>query len=246
LQKGLVLVVDGSEIVEEGAGFGVPILKYSDKTFFSRTATVYVKEKDDKSTLIVKVFSLDTVSKKQMQGAFINDSFYSVFHEIFEKVYLNYGKMRPIFDWIMRLRKTMGIETYFAKVSSRGNATFQYLCYPDHIKVCADFSKVDMTHCREILILNEQGASFFRKIRNSKVVLQDRQIGAWIKNGSELVEFSDFEGRISFSADELDNATLYYGREQVKGRFSWAGIIYSLNPKTLLFNYTIRLKENIT
>ena len=116
MQKGLVLLVDGSEVIEEGAGFGVPVLKYSDKTFFSKTATVCVKEKDDKSALIVKVFSLDSVSKKQVQGTFINDSFYSVIHKIFEKAYLTQGKMRPIFDWIMRLRKTMGVETFFAQV----------------------------------------------------------------------------------------------------------------------------------
>ena len=246
LQKGLVLLVDGSEVIEEGAGFGVPVLKYSDKTFFSKTASVFVKEQDDKSALIVKVFSLDSVSKKQVQGTFINDSFYTVIHKIFEKAYLTQGKMRPIFDWIMRLRKTMGVETFFAQVPSRGNVIFYYHCFSDHIKVCADFSNVDLSLCREILILNEQGASFFRKIRNNKIVMQDQQIGALVKNVSEFAQFSDLKGHISFSIDALDNADLYYGREQVRDRFSWAGIIYVFSPKTLTFNYIIRLKEKIT
>ena len=50
-----------------------------------------------------------------------------------------------------------------------------------------------MSLCREILILNEQGASFFRKIRNNKIVMQDQQIGALVKNVSEFVQFSDLE-----------------------------------------------------
>ncbi len=244
LQKGLVLVVDGSELIEEGAGFGVPIAKYSDMTFFSRTATVYVEEQDENSAVIVKVFLLDSVSKKQVHGAFINDGFYSFFQKTFEKEYLCHGNMRSFFDWVMRLRKTMGIETYFASVPPRGKVTVSYHCYPDHIKVSADFSKVDMTSCQEILILNEQGANFFRKNRNDNAVSYDKKVGPWIRVGAGQAEFSDLGERISFSLEKKDCATLYCGWEQVKDRFSWAGMTYALNPKTLVFNYTIRLQAN--
>jgi hypothetical protein len=244
LQKGLVLVVDGEEVIEEGVGFGVPVLKYSDKTFFCKTAVVCIKEQNEKSAVIEKVFLLDSVSKKRLNGAFINDGFYSVLHKIFEVSYLRYGKGRSFFDWIMRLRKLLGIETYFAKVSPRGIVTFQYYCYPDHIKVSADFSGVDLTQCREILVLNEQGGSFFRRIRSGDLVSQDKEIGAWVKSVSGFAEFSDFGGRVSFSVERKGSGILYVGWEQVKGRFSWAGINFGLSPKTLMFNYTIRLKEN--
>jgi hypothetical protein len=101
-------VINGSELVEEGAGFGVPIAKYSDATRFSRNATVYIEKPDENSIVITKVFFLDSVSKKKVHGFFINDIIYSTFHKTFEKAYLNRGNMRSIFDLIMRLRRTIG------------------------------------------------------------------------------------------------------------------------------------------
>ena len=244
MHKGLVLVLDGLELIEEGAGFGLPIARYSDMTFFSKAATVYVEEQGENSAVITKVFSLDSISKKQVHGAFINDRLYSVFHKTFEKAYLRRGNMRSFFDWVMRLRRTMGIETYFAGVLPKGKVTIRYNCFPDHIKVYVDFSEVDVTSCKEILILNEQGANFFRKFSNGSEVLFDKKVGAWTKVDAEQAEFSDIGEHISFSVDRIDGATLYCGWEQVEGRFSWAGMTYALSPKTLFFNYTIRLQEN--
>jgi len=244
LQKGLVLIVNGSEVIEEGAGFGVPIAKYSDRTYFSRTATVYVGVQNEYVAEITKVFLLDSVSKKQVHGAFINDGLYSAFHKTFEKSYIQRGKMRPFFDWIMRFRKMIGIKTYFSQVSPRGKITVNYLCYSDHIKVSADFSQVDMTGCPALLILNEQGATFFRKCKSDNEVLQDRKIGAWTKVNAGKAELSDLGENISFSLEKRDDADLYSGREQVKDRFSWAGMTYALNPNTRVFNYIIQLQEN--
>jgi hypothetical protein len=246
LQKGLVLVVDGSELIEEGAGFGVPIARYSDMTFFSRAATLYVEEQGENSAVVTKVFLLDSVSKKRVHGAFINDRLYSVFHKTFEKEYLCRRNMRSFFDWVMRFRRTMGVETYFACVLPKGKVTVRYHCFPDHIKVRVDLSEVNMTSCKEILILNEQGATFFKKYSNGNEVLHDKKVGAWRRIDAEHAKFSDLGEHISFSLEKIDDATLYCGREQVEGRFSWAGMTYALSPKTLVFNYTIQLKANTT
>ncbi len=73
LQKGLVLLLDGRELIEEGVGFGVPIVKYEDKTFFSSTADVSI-QKTGSSYTLTKVFTLDTVSLKKFgRATYIDD-----------------------------------------------------------------------------------------------------------------------------------------------------------------------------
>jgi len=42
LQKALILVVNGTEAVGEGTGFGLPVLVYSDETYFSGSSKLYV------------------------------------------------------------------------------------------------------------------------------------------------------------------------------------------------------------
>ena len=96
----------------------------------------------------------------------------------------------------------------------------------------------------KILILNEQGATFFNKFRGGNEVLYDKKIGAWTRVDADHADFSDLREHTSFSLEKMDGATFYRGWEQVEGRFSWAGMTYALSPKTLFFNYTIRLQAN--
>jgi hypothetical protein len=56
LQKGLVLAVDGRDRIEEGFGFGLPLVEVDGQAYVSRTATV----KREGNTL-VKRFLLDTL-----------------------------------------------------------------------------------------------------------------------------------------------------------------------------------------
>jgi hypothetical protein len=59
LQKGLVLVVDGAEKVEEGFGFGVPIVRYGDLTYLARHADVVQDQAGVDRQSLVKRFVVD-------------------------------------------------------------------------------------------------------------------------------------------------------------------------------------------
>jgi len=242
LQKGLALVLDGKELIEEGVGFGLPVVKYGDKTYFSSVAQTWLQADSDPPTL-VKTFCFDTISRKRLgENSYINDRFYAFIHRSFEKAYLAHNEMAPAFNTIMELRKTMKIQTDFVRAPSRGKVKVAYTCCPDLLKVRVDFSELRKDGCQEILVLNEQGSTFFTKYSDSDgLLLVCGRMGAWRKVSAARASLSDRRDTFSFTLQNAPSAGLFRGWERTRGRFSWAGLGYSL-PKTISgFNYNISL-----
>ena len=126
LQKGLVLLLDGQELIEEGVGFGLPIVKYMDKTFFSSKAAVSMR-KTGSGYVLTKVFTLDTVSLKKFgRATYIDDSLYSPVRKTFQSLYLKHKKFTPLFNKVMELRELANIKTEFVTVKPRGTVTVDY------------------------------------------------------------------------------------------------------------------------
>jgi hypothetical protein len=243
LHKGLVLVLDGQELIEEGIGFGVPVVKYEDKTYFSRTAECRNLEDGDHPTLL-KSFVLDTVSHKRIgKAAYINDKFYSVVRRLFERAYLAHKGLRPVFNTLMELRGTVKVQTEFVRVKPRGTVTVKYVCQPGNIWINVDLSNLELAGCKEIVILNEQGSTFFRQYFDSDGLrLFDGKIGAWEAVRAKEASLSDMRGTLRFTLERRNSSTLFRGWEKTRGRFSWAGLGYSLHSRPLAFAYVIKLK----
>jgi hypothetical protein len=242
LQKGLVLRLDGRELIEEGVGFGVPIVKYADKTFFSSTADVSIKKIGSAYTL-TKVYRLDTVSLKKFgQTSYIDDSVYTPLRKTFQNLYLKHGRLTPFFNKLMELRDLANIKTEFATVKPRGTVTVTYHCEPNGIKVHADFSKVALKKCVEMLVLNEQGSSVFQKyVDSSGLCLIGNKIGAWQTVTASKASLQSSCGQISFCIQNAEGAAIFRGWERTRKRFSWAGLSYSMRPNNGTFAYSIGL-----
>ena len=242
LHKGLVLLLDGKELIDEGIGFGVPVVKYEDETYFSSSADS--TETLNERNVLVKSFLMDTISRKRVgKAAYINESVYSFFHRFFEKTYLNWKKLTFLFNAIMELRRILKVETDFVKATPRGTITLTYTCLPDMVRVSVDLTGLNRAGCKQILFLNEQGSSFFRKYVDSDgLTLSDQDIGAWAIVKAKEASLSDFAGSLTFTLRKVKAAQLFRGWESIRGRFSWAGLSYSLLPETVAFDYVIKLR----
>lgn len=247
LQKGLVLILRGKELIEEGVGFGVPVVKYEDKTYFSSSATSFLFYDKKDRPVLTKCFDLNAISRKRIgQTSYVNDGFYSLIHKLFEKAYLNSKKLTPALNMIMELRRTLRVQTDFIRVKSRGTIAVVYTCLPEAIKVGVDFSDLKREGCREILVLNEQGSSFFSEYSDTDgLFLSDRNIGAWEKVEAEGASLSGRQGTLTFTLRNARASRLFRGWERTRGRFSWTGLNYSLLPSASTFDYGIQLKKTV-
>ena len=240
LQKGLVLLFDEKELIEEGMGFGAPVVKFNDKTYFSSSASCSFSKTEEGFDL-TKRFVLDAISRKRMGNShYLNDGIYRVFHRVFERAYLGYTGLFPFFSNIMELRQALRIQTQFVKVPDRGTIGVTYSVRFDSVKVLVDLTGLDKKGCDEILILNEQGSTFFRKYSDSEgLCLDDAQIGAWLEVKTKKAFLSCLASDLRFGLEAQDNSSLFRGWEKTKGRFAWAGLSYCLPPDSSFFNYVI-------
>ncbi len=182
LQKGLVLLFNGAELIGEGMGFGVPVVKYRNKTYFSSTAECSIHE-TEKGDCVIKRFVLDTISHKRLgKASYVNDRLYRLFHRVFERAYLGYGDLFPFFDKAMEFRRLLGIHTEFTRVKPKGTIAVKYSIKPEFIRVQVDLSGFEKSDCEEIIILNEQGSTFFSHYSDSEGLrLRNARIGAWTR-----------------------------------------------------------------
>lgn len=245
LQKGLVLLRNDRELIEEGVGFGVPVVKYTDKTFFSSKADVAVA-RDGAGYILTKTFLLDTVSVKKLGSAsYINDKLYSKARRTFQLLYLKHKRLYPLFNKVMEIRDLFGVKTEFRTVEPRGTITVTYRCEFNAVKIHADLSNFNHNGCQEVLLLNEQGSSTFQTYTdNTGKKLRGTQIGAWDRvtaNGAALLSSN---GKVGFGVRSASGASLFRGWEHTRKRFSWAGLSYSINPYSEDFDYSISLHDS--
>ncbi len=244
LQKGLVLILDGREIIEEGVGFGVPVVKYRDKTYFSSTAQLSVSNVGG-CLVWTKSYVIDTVSRKRVGGfSYVNDRFYQLLHRFFEKVYLA-GGLSSFLNKLMELRGVLNVHTVFIRVKPKGRVVVEYSFGPGEIKVKADLSEFEKVDCEKVLLLNEQGASFFREYLDSEgVLLHASRIGAWKRVDAASASLSTPKRSIGFWLRKLPLSELFRGWEKTRGRFAWSGLSYSMTAKAAAFSYSIKYSSS--
>jgi hypothetical protein len=232
--------LDDLELIEEGVGFGVPVVKYSDKTYFAGQSELWVHQAPFGQE-IKKTYVLDTISRKKFSnGRYIDDGIYTFARKRFEKIYLNRKRLFPLLNRLMELRNLAGISTEFVKVKPRGIVEVVYRCQPSGVTVEVKFSDLEPGLCEKVLVLNEQGSHTFDKYADTNgLTLLKSRIGAWDAVDADKASLLNRSEQLSFSLQNMQNALLFRGWEQTKQRFSWAGLSYALKPNSGKFEYKI-------
>ena len=239
LQKGLVLEVESKEIIGEGIGFGAPVAIYRDEVVFSRSARLV----NVGPVNITKIFQMDSISRVDFRGIIFGGPFYKKFYDIFSGIYMENNWSQPFFGILMALKRKLGFKTRFMGVAKRGSIRVKFKFIPPKVLVNVDLTGLQTSGCKEILLLNEQGARSFRRYSDSNGTDQDvSQMGAWeeVRSKSATLEGA----KVKFTVDQQDGARLLRGREEIPGKLSWIGFAYSLHPSIKKFHYVIQIAGN--
>jgi len=247
LQKGLILTSSGKELNEEGVGFGVPVALFSDKPYFSKSAQLLVND-TGKETILLKRFKMNCIYTKGWRQKVLTDhslhSFFYFFQKKIEIAYHNHRNFQKMMRHITKLQNYLGIKTCFLEVKPRGEITLSYKISSNRIGVKVDLRRLQKRNCKKVFILNEQGASFFRKYFDSLgLELFDDNIGVWDSVQADWACISDLKGKLSFRLKQFPELKMYRGREHLEGLLSWAGLAYELKPSKRVFYYEIDLKN---
>lgn len=245
IQKGLVLVLNERELIEEGAGFGVPVAVFSDSTCFSGSAETQITVMFQ-STIITKRYHMDTVSKKGWKNTVLPEI--SIQKFISRKLANAYmGKntfIRKFFLPAANVRKRVGVKMVYQRTKSRGDIVVTYSINGNSIIINADFRGLNRNCLKKIVILNEQGSTFFQKCSFNGSILVEEQIGAWRLLTADHVCFSNLVGSLNFSLRNLQNCRTFIGREHLNDFLSWVGIEYEAPQDLDSLEYEIKINGN--
>jgi len=240
LQKGLILLFRKQEIVGEGVGFGVPVIKYGDQTYYSADATVKTSHDGDE-VVIRKEYQLNIVRQNQkspLQNPKLQNRI-----EALNRIYQNNKQVAALVLKSKQALYPFVANSKFASAPPRGTVVATYKIKANHIEVDMDFSGVEPENLQQVVVLNEQGAQFFRCYRDSAgQSLWDGEIGVWSIVNAETASMFAPQIRLSFTLNKMRDAVLRRGRESAAGYLDWAGLDYELPPCTRRFSYGITLK----
>jgi hypothetical protein len=241
LQKGIILLYNGVEVVGEGTGFGVPIGKYSDETFFSGSSFLHVHEQEN-LVIIHKEFLMDLIARDKFRNLKLENK---KLRRIIDAVSLLYQKHERLSQFILLTKGLLfkfGVASIFIRTVPKGKVTVTYTLDRNRILVKLNFSQLDRNNLQKVFVLNEQGAHFFRKYSDSEgIKLNDEEIGAWDSVTAQSAKIADIKDRIGFSLKIVEGTMLRRGREVVKGSLDWIGLDYELNPQDDQFEYEIEI-----
>lgn len=241
LQKGLILLFNGTDVVGEGTGFGVPIAKYSDETVFSGSSFLYVRRHGNVFE-IRKEFFMDLVARDRFRNLKLENPRIRTLFDYISTLYQRHKRLARSILIVKGLLFKFGIKSSFTRSPRKGAVIVTYIIDRNRILVKLNFSLLERTNLGKVFVLNEQGAHFFSTYSDSEGLrLVDEEIGAWNDVTAQSAKITNEQSKIGFSLKNIEGTMLRRGRELMKGSLDWIGLDYELDPEYYQFEYEIEL-----
>ena len=217
LQKGLILLCDGTDVIGEGTGFGVPIAKYSDETVFSGSSLLYVRRREILLKFEKSFYGFD--SRDRFRSFKLKIPGIQALSDFFCFQYQRHKRLvRPVLI-VRGLFFKFGIKSSFMKSPHKGVVIVTYIMDQNRIQVKLNFSQLEQTNLAKVFILNEQGAHFFRTYADSEGIrLVDEEIGAWDNVTAESAKIANEQNKIGFRLKNIERKQIE-ARKGINGRF---------------------------
>ena len=250
LQKGFLLVHDAQDLVEEGVGFGVPILKRGIQTIFPGSGNLISIQKDSthKVTEVVVIYRMNLEEKVVKPGfESVKSNILYTMKNILAVFIRRIPFLRsPLTAVSNALRWMFGWQTTYEKApfSTDVKVIYSFDCETGAITVEVDTAHLDKEGITEVVVMNGQGALTFDQYCDSNgTSLHGDEIGCWDKVTSEWASFVSLTHRLAFSLRQVKGATIFRGRELVGSRLAWSGFGISFPPASGKFIYQLRIKR---
>ncbi len=245
LQKGLIFLYKGSEVIGEGIGFGVPIAKYFDETVFSGSSSLTVRTQEN-IVEIRKKFIMDLVTRNTIRNCKLENpkirTLLDYISTIYKKQYQSHVHFAQYVLLTRNLLFKFGVKSTFIKGPSKGTIVVTYVLDRNRILVKLDLRSLERNNLDKIFVLNEQGAHFFRNYSDSEnLKLNNEAIGAWNDVTSQTAKITNEQDKIGFSLKKIEGTKLRRGRELIKDSLDWIGLDYELGAEYSQFEYEIEV-----
>ena len=224
VQKGLLIASNSCDLVEEGVGLGLPLVKFGPETVFPGDASISMQQKGNR--VITKVsYNLNLIVRRSLRwsGIIDNPHFYRV-DAFFSRLHRQHPSLRGTLTCASYPIKLLcGMNTSFQEIDSAGsmNVVYDTLVGEGIIHTSVNLKGLKREGCTEIIIANEQGANHFDLYRDSNgVTLRGKEIGSWDETLAHQASLVDSRNGISFSINEIRGARIFRGRELVANRLA--------------------------
>lgn len=242
IQKGLILACNGMDLSEEGVGFGVPVLKSGRETIFPGDAHI-TSVRDGNTTIVSVGYNMNLQERMEVRGRRIKSGTFYRVKEYISGLHREYPWLRKVITGASgSLRCILGIRTVFEETKSIGTVRVVYTIGAGKSTVHVSVNTGGVYGCTEMIIMNEQGATYFDRYRDSNgTSIAGEAIGTWDETYADEASFIDPLNNVKFTLQKVKGARMLRGRELVKSRLAWSGISYVIPPYVADFAYSIRI-----